>query len=111
MRQFADRFKVMLLDDVSRLGASMIAQGGCYWRNGSGGLAIAHVGSCIQLNARQAHQIRAVLPIEINHVAARLPRERVGAHIRDLLVLPDPVADRHLVDPEPARQRSEREVC
>mgnify|MGYP001198518230 CR=1 FL=1 len=85
MGQIADRFKVLMLDTESRLGASMIARGGCYWRNGSGGMAVAHDGTCIQLSARQANQIRTVLPIESTPHAARLPRETVKAHLKDLL--------------------------
>lgn len=90
MRQFADRFKVMMLDDASRLAASMIANGGCFWRNGSGGVGVAHNGFCMNLDARQANQIRAILPIRIEQQAARLSQANVARHLLDLLCLPGP---------------------
>ncbi|HWS26708.1 MAG TPA: hypothetical protein VN259_09090 [Xanthomonadales bacterium] len=86
--ELADRFKVLLLDERSRLGAAMIACGGCFWRNGSGGIAIAHNGIFLDLNARQTGQVRAVLPIASAHDAARLASDAVPPHLRNLLRLP-----------------------
>ena len=113
MSQIADRFKVLMLDDASRLGAAMISEGGCFWRNGSGGVGIAHNGFCLDLNARQAGQVRAVLPISITRQAARLPDERVPSHLRKLLRLPveGVRGAREDEEAEPSRSRRTERIC
>lgn len=85
MKQLADRFKLMMLDEPSRLGAAMIANGGCYWRNGMGGGSISFLGKSLELDARQSSQIKAILPIEFTVQANRMPQGGVSAHLHDLL--------------------------
>jgi len=111
MRQIADRFKILMLDDVSYLGASMIASGACFWRNGSGGIGIAGDGRCLDLNARQAGQIRSVLPVAVLPMrqAARLDPSDVPAHVRDVLRLSDPVGARSQEAICPPRRHHGRE--
>ncbi len=88
MSWIADRFKVLMLDERSRVGAAMISSGGCYWRNGAGGIGVSHNGFFLDLNAREAGQVKAVLPIAPGLQPMRLPEGLVPAHLRNLLLQP-----------------------